>query len=64
MLALLFQLKARTAADDLAQTVEKAFPQYPDADVILSFPGLGVQPKARGLPGWAKTEITSPRPAA
>jgi transposase len=27
--------------------VEEAFPQHPDADVILSFPGLGVQLGAR-----------------
>ncbi|WP_331739434.1 IS110 family transposase [Streptomyces sp. NBC_01187] len=50
MLALLLQLDAAcTAADDLAQAVEEAFPQHPDADVILSFPGLGVQLGARVL---------------
>lgn len=37
------------AADDLAEAVEEAFPQHPDADVILSFPGLGVQLGARVL---------------
>ncbi|MFI5888466.1 IS110 family transposase [Streptomyces sp. NPDC051554] len=48
MLALLVQLEAAcTAADDLAQTVEGAFPQHPDAEIILSFPGLGVQLGAR-----------------
>jgi transposase len=50
MLALLIQLEAAcTAADDLAGAVEEAFPQHPDADVILSFPGLGVQLGARVL---------------
>ncbi|MET9411239.1 IS110 family transposase [Streptomyces sp. NPDC002935] len=50
MLALLLQLEAAcTAADDLAEAVEEAFPQHPDADVILSFPGLGVQLGARVL---------------
>ncbi|MEV0982529.1 IS110 family transposase [Streptomyces sp. NPDC049915] len=50
MLALLLQLEAAcTAADDLAKAVEEAFPQHPDADVILSFPGLGVQLGARVL---------------
>jgi transposase len=29
--------------------VEEAFPRHPDADVILSFPGLGVQLGARVL---------------
>lgn len=50
MLALLGQLEAAcTAADDLAKAVEEAFPQHPDAEVILSFPGLGVQLGARVL---------------
>ncbi|MFF3915750.1 IS110 family transposase [Streptomyces sp. NPDC001852] len=50
MLALLVQLEAAcTAADDLAKAVEEVFPQHPDADVILSFPGLGVQLGARVL---------------
>lgn len=50
MLALLVQLEAAcTAAEDLAEAVEEAFPQHPDADVILSFPGLGVQLGARVL---------------
>ena len=50
MLALLIQLEAAcTAADDLAKAVEEAFPQHPDAQVILSFPGLGVQLGARVL---------------
>lgn len=40
---------ACTAADDLAKAVEEAFPQHPDAEVILSFPGLGVQLGARVL---------------
>ncbi|MCX5085764.1 IS110 family transposase [Streptomyces sp. NBC_00401] len=50
MLALLVQLEAAcTAADQLAEAVEEAFPQHPDAEVILSFPGLGVQLGARIL---------------
>jgi len=48
--ALLAQLDAACrAADDLAQAVEEAFLQHPDADVLLSFPGLGVQLGARVL---------------
>lgn len=51
MLALLWQLEAACmAAADLAEAVEEAFPLYPDADVILSFPGLGAQLGARVLP--------------
>ncbi|MFE1851296.1 IS110 family transposase [Streptomyces sp. NPDC002387] len=50
MLALLTQLEAATkAADDLAEAVEEAFPQHPDAEIITSFPGLGVQLGARVL---------------
>jgi transposase len=50
MLALLIQLEAASkAADDLAAAVEEAFPQHPDAEIILSFPGLGVQFGARVL---------------
>jgi transposase len=50
MLALLLQLEAASkAADDLAEAVEGAFPQHPDAEIILSFPGLGVQLGARVL---------------
>lgn len=50
MLALLVQLEAAcTAADDLAKAVEETFPQHPDAEIILSFPGLGTQLGARVL---------------
>ncbi|MEV8207846.1 IS110 family transposase [Streptomyces sp. NPDC079189] len=50
MLALLVQLEAAcTAADDLAEAVEESFPQHPDAEVLLSFPGLGIQLAARIL---------------
>ncbi|MGW7169668.1 IS110 family transposase [Streptomyces sp. NPDC054884] len=50
MLALLVQLEAAcTAADDLAKAVEETFPQHPDSEVILSFPGLGIQLGARVL---------------
>jgi len=49
-LALLMQLEAAcTAADDLAEAVSEAFPQHPDAEIILSFPGLGLQLGARVL---------------
>jgi transposase len=50
MLALLGQLEAACAAtDDLTKAVAETFPQHPDADVILSFPGLGAQLGARVL---------------
>ncbi|WP_086670367.1 IS110 family transposase [Streptomyces albovinaceus] len=50
MLALLIQLEAAcTAADSLAEAVEEAFPQHPDAEIILSFPGLSTQLGARVL---------------
>ncbi|MFF5553830.1 IS110 family RNA-guided transposase [Streptomyces olivaceoviridis] len=50
MLALLIQLEAAcTAADELAKAVEEAFPQHPDAEILLSFPGLGIQLAARVL---------------
>ncbi|MFD9115248.1 IS110 family transposase, partial [Streptomyces bottropensis] len=50
MLALLVQLEAAcTAADDLAAAVEEEFPRHPDAEVLLSFPGLGIQLAARIL---------------
>lgn len=49
-LALQGQLEAAcTASDDLAKAVEEAFPQHPDAEIITSFPGLGVQLGARVL---------------
>ncbi|MFB7509828.1 IS110 family transposase [Streptomyces broussonetiae] len=50
MLALLVQLDAAcTAADDLAKAVAEAFRQHPDAEILLSFPGLGIQLAARIL---------------
>ncbi|WP_449343317.1 IS110 family transposase [Streptomyces rhizosphaerihabitans] len=50
MLALLVQLEAACrAADGLAKAVEEAFPQHPDAEILLSFPGLGIQLGARVL---------------
>lgn len=50
MLALLIQLEAAcTAINHLAEAVEEAFPQHPDAEIILSFPGLGIQLGARVL---------------
>ncbi|MFI8875171.1 IS110 family RNA-guided transposase [Streptomyces sp. NPDC055243] len=50
MLALLLQLDAAcTAADNLAEAVDEEFPQHPDAEILLSFPGLGIQLAARVL---------------
>ncbi|WTT40900.1 IS110 family transposase [Kitasatospora sp. NBC_00085] len=50
MLALLHQLDATCqATEELAQAVEELFPQHPDAEVLLSFPGLGTQLAARVL---------------
>ncbi|MFJ6216044.1 IS110 family transposase [Streptomyces sp. NPDC092296] len=50
MLALLRQFDAAAqSADDLAQAVEESFHQHRDAEVILSFPGLGPQLGARVL---------------
>ncbi|GAA1122282.1 hypothetical protein GCM10009577_51570 [Streptomyces javensis] len=49
-LAFLRQLEAAClAADELAEAVEASFLQHPDAEVILSFRGLGVQLGARVL---------------
>ncbi|MER5550010.1 IS110 family transposase, partial [Streptomyces sp. NPDC002589] len=49
-LALLRQLEAAClAADELTDAVEASFLQHRDAEVILSFPGLGVQLGARVL---------------
>ncbi|MFC8450239.1 IS110 family transposase [Kitasatospora sp. NPDC057223] len=48
--ALLKQFDAACqAGDDLAEAVEAAFREHPDAEVYLSFPGLGVQLGARLL---------------
>jgi hypothetical protein len=48
--ALLLQLDAAcTAADRLAEAVEESFREHPDAQILLSFPGLGVQLGARIL---------------
>jgi transposase len=48
--ALLLQLDAACqAADQLAEAVEESFHQHPDAQILLSFPGLGVQLGARIL---------------
>ncbi|MGW3045708.1 IS110 family transposase [Kitasatospora sp. NPDC001159] len=40
---------ACVAADELAEAVETYFRKHPDAEIILSFPGLGVQLGARVL---------------
>jgi transposase len=48
--ALIVQLDASCrAADELAEAVEESFLQHPDAEILLSFPGLGVQLGARVL---------------
>lgn len=48
--ALITQLDASCrAAAELAEAVEESFREHPDADVLLSFPGLGVQLGARVL---------------
>jgi len=48
--ALIRQLEAAClAADELAEVVEAHFRQHPDAEIILSFPGLGAQLGARML---------------
>jgi transposase len=50
LLALLKQLDAAcAAAEDLAEAVEASFHDHPDAEILLSFPGLGVQLAARVL---------------
>ena len=50
--ALIVQLDAACrAADELAKAVEESFRKHPDAEVLLSFPGLGVQLGARVLAG-------------
>lgn len=50
MLSLLRQLDAAcTATDNLAEAVETSFRQHPDAEILLSFPGLGAQTGARVL---------------
>jgi transposase len=49
-LALLAQLDAAcTAADDLERAVTDSFNQHPDAEIITSFPGLGLLTGARVL---------------
>jgi transposase len=48
--ALIVQLDAACrAVDDLAEAVEESFREHPDAEILLSFPGLGVQLGARVL---------------
>ncbi|MDQ1014379.1 transposase [Streptomyces afghaniensis] len=50
LLALLTQLNAACqAVDDLAEAVEASFRRHPDAEILLSFPGMGVQLGARVL---------------
>ncbi|MFQ3560203.1 IS110 family transposase [Streptomyces gramineus] len=64
MLALLRQLEAAClAADDLALAAEEAFLQHEDAEIILSFPGLGPQLGARVLAeiGDDRTRFTTAR---
>ncbi|MEO3756648.1 IS110 family transposase [Streptomyces sp. B6B3] len=48
--ALIVQLDAACrAAEELAEVVEESFRRHPDAEILLSFPGLGVQLGARVL---------------
>lgn len=50
LLALLRQLDAAcVAADELAEAVQESFRAHPDAEILLSFPGLGVLTGARVL---------------
>jgi hypothetical protein len=42
-------MRLTQAGDDLAEAVEAAFHDHPDAGILLSFPGLGVQLAARIL---------------
>jgi len=50
LLSLLRQLDATClAADQLGEAVEEHFRRHPDAETLLSFPGLGVQLAARVL---------------
>lgn len=62
--ALIRQLDAAClAAEDLATAVEEHFRQHPDAEILLSFPGLGVQLAARVLAeiGDDRTRFTDAR---
>lgn len=64
LLALIGRLDAACrAVDDHAQPVEASFLQHPDADIMLSFPGMGVQLGARCSPRPATTAGGSPTPA-
>lgn len=50
MTAILAQFDAAcTAEASLAEAVETSFRRHPDADILLSFPGMGVQTAARVL---------------
>ncbi|MGW3984067.1 IS110 family transposase [Streptomyces mirabilis] len=50
LLALLKQFEAACqASEDLAEAVDASFHEHPDAEILLSFPGLGVQLAARVL---------------
>jgi transposase len=50
LLALIGHLDAAyLAAEELATAVEEHFRRHPDAEILLSFPGLGVQLAARVL---------------
>ena len=50
LLALLTQLDAACkAVEDLTEAVEASFRRHPDAEILLSFPGMGIQLGARVL---------------
>ncbi|MFE3205675.1 IS110 family transposase [Embleya sp. NPDC059237] len=64
MLALLRQLNAVCiAADELAEAAAESFRRHPDAEIILSFPGIAVQLGARvlGELGDDRTRFTDAR---
>ena len=59
--ALLRQFEAAcTAADELAEAATAHFEQHPDAEIITSFPGLGMLAGARVSPRSATTAPVSP----
>jgi hypothetical protein len=47
----------RAVTDELAQAVGELFPQRSDAEIILSFPGLGT---SSGPVRWPRSETTAP----
>ncbi len=65
LLALLKQFEAACqASEDLGAGVDVRFREHPDAEILLSFPGLGVQLAARVLAETGDDRNRSPTPAA